>query len=32
MFTFLDMFEYIYAVDKNETQVVKSKLTRVDVD
>jgi len=26
------MFEYIYTVDKNETQVVKPKLTRVDVD
>lgn len=32
MFTFLDMFEYIYVIDKNETQVVKPKLTRVDVD
>ncbi len=32
MFTFLYMFEYIYTVDKNETQVVKPKLTRVDVD
>nr|QPI16629.1 MAG: hypothetical protein NIOZUU159_00122 [Virus NIOZ-UU159] len=32
MYTFLDMFEYIYAIEKNETQVVKPKLTRVDVD
>ena len=32
MFIFLDMFEYIYVIDNNETQVVKPKLTRVDVD
>ena len=32
MYTFLDMFEYIYAIEKNETQVVKPKLMRVDVD
>jgi len=32
MYTFLDMFEYIYAIEKNETRVVKPNLTRVDVD
>jgi len=32
MYTFLDMFEYIYAIEKNETQVAKPKLTRVDID
>jgi len=32
MFTFLDMFEYIYVIDKNETKVIKPELTRVDVD
>jgi hypothetical protein len=32
MFTFLDMFEYIYTDDKIETQVVKPELTHMDVD
>lgn len=32
MFTFLDMFEYIYVIDKNETKVIKPELIRVDVD
>lgn len=32
MYTFIDMFEYIYTVDKNETQVVKPELTHIDVD
>jgi hypothetical protein len=32
MYTFLDMFEYIYSIEKNETQIVKPKLTHVDVD
>lgn len=32
MYTFLDMFEYIYVIDKNETHVAKLKLPRVDVD
>lgn len=32
MYTFIDMFEYIYTVDKNETRVVKPELTHIDVD
>ncbi len=32
MFTILGMFEYIHAMNKNETEILKPKLTRFDVD
>lgn len=32
MYIILDMFEYIYNIEKNETKVIKPKISRIDID